>query len=395
MRVHQRYFPIEDSNGQLLPNFAVIANTEVVDTKVVAQGNARVLRARLADARFFYENDLKTPLESFLPQLETRIWLKKLGSVRKKVDRIVALVGAMGGDANATRAALLCKADLASEMVGEFAKLQGEMGRVYATSQGESADVSEAIFEHYLPRFAGDHLPATLAGTLVALADRFDSIVGCYGIGLKPTGSKDPYALRRQALGIINILKDSAHGIPLNISTWLDAAIAGYGDQIDAGCRNDILEFFAERIRFLLRETLPSDVVDAVVAAGASEPREVYNKIDTFVALRDKGHLEPILVTFKRVANITRDVVPGTDYDASVLKETAEVSLSERFKSMSGSDSAAEQLAGMRPVVDTFFDEILVMSEDPTVQAARLGLLGTIRDYFSSFADFTRIQDRK
>lgn len=396
MRVHQRYFPIRNQDGQLVPAFVVVAGTDVSDPAAVSHNNARVLRARLSDARFFYENDLKSPLDSYLPHLETRIWLSKLGSVRAKVDRLVALVGAVGGKADAVRAAQLCKADLATDMVGEFPELQGTMGREYALKHGETDAVANGIFEHYLPRHATDALPSGLEGTLVGLADRFDSIVGCFGIGLKPTGSKDPYALRRQAIAIINTLTETKWQIPRDLRTWLDAAIQGYGDAIDSGCLQSILEFFDDRTRYLFRETLPSDVVDAVVSTGVEEPHVVKARIDALSALRDAGQLEPVLTTFKRVANITKDVPIDVGFDATRLSLEIEKALVAAFDRLPAEEAdLIGQLGDLRPVVDAFFEGVLVMADDSELRAARLGVLGAIRDRLSSVADFTKIQDRK
>ena len=403
MRVHQRYFPIEDASGQLMPNFVVVGGTEVQDPQKVAHNNARVLRARLADARFFYEQDLKRPLEAFLPQLETMIWLAKHGSVRQKVARLVALVSAVGGDSDAQRTALLCKADLASAMVGEFAELQGLMGREYANKHGEPEAVATGILEHYLPKAADGALPTSLTGTLVGLADRFDSIAGCFGIGLKPTGSKDPYALRRQAIAIINILTATEHdGVPVDISIWVDAALAGYGEAVDVSCRPAILAFFDDRTRYLHRERLPKDVVDAVVAVGAARPRDVFGKIAALVELREAGELEPALTTFKRVANITRDV-DGVGPGPLPEGEPSERALSRAYEAAEAAVSASlgagdyarviAVMAELRPLVDAFFNDVLVMAEEPELRAARLGLLVRIRNLFANIADFNRIQD--
>ena len=405
MRVHQRYFPIEDAQGALLPAFVVVGGTQVADASVVAQGNARVLRARLADARYFFTNDLQRPLESRLEALVTRIWLAQHGAVRQKVERLVALGRRVGGGPEAERVALLCKCDLGTEMVGEFAELQGEMGRVYARRQGEVEEVAEGIFEHYLPRSATDDLPATRAGTVVALADRFDSIVGCFAIGLKPTGSKDPYALRRQAIAVINILTDTAHDIPRDLPSWIDAAAAGYPGGVDGDCRQAVLEFFADRTRFLHRDRLPKDVVDAVVATGCERPADVYGKIGAAATLRDRGELEPVLITFRRVANITRDVPFGAGYDASALIEPAERDLAAAFDRARSAvpaataagdfEGAVRAMAELRPLVDRVFDDILVMAEEPALRSARLGILGAIRDLFGGLADFSRIQERR
>jgi len=405
MRVHQRYFPVEGDDGELLPYFVVVGNTDVRDHDIVSAGNERVLRARLADARYFYENDLKQPLEALLPKLEQRIWLAQVGSVRQKVDRIVALVTALGGSADVQRAALLCRADLATQMVGEFPELQGTMGREYARCQNESAEVSEGIFESYLPRFAGDTLPQTMAGTSVSIADRMDSIVACFGVGLKPTGSRDPYALRRQCLGVINLLATTEHSLPLDIAIWVDLALKGHKERIKNAetCRAEVLEFFADRTRFLLRERLPSDVVEAVVAAGATRPKDVFGKIDALVDLRTSGGLEPILTTFKRVANITKEVAVGAGYNTGLLTDPAAVALAEHFeRAATEAESAMAQhafsrvvslMVELRPDVDRFFDDVLVMAPEAELRQARLGLLGAIRDLFGKIAVFTRIQD--
>lgn len=405
MRVHQRYFPVEDASGALLPGFVAIAGTDTKAVGVVAHGMARVLRARLADARFFFESDLKKPLDEYLPQLDTRIWLAKLGSVRQKVARITALVQRLGGGPAALRAAALCKADLATQMVGEFPELQGEMGRVYATRGGESPAVAEALYECYLPKSAGDALPVGVEGTLVGLADRFDSIVGCFGIGLEPTGSKDPYALRRQAIAVINVLTATEHTIPTDITAWVDAAIDTYvaaGAPVSPACKPKILEFFAERTRFLHRESLPSDVVDAVVAVGATEPKRVLAKIGALSGLLKAGELEPILTTFRRVANITRGQSATTD----TLPEAAQgdLALAAAYRQKAAEIEAASKdgdfarvaarMTELRPVVDAFFDGVMVMADDLELRAQRVSLLCRLTDLFRGLADFTAIQDR-
>ncbi len=377
MKTHQRYFPVVDPLGELLPCFVAVAGTDVTAPADVAHNYARVLRARLADARFFFETDKKTALEDRLPRLETQIWLKQLGSMRDKTDRIVALTTAMGGDDVAREAARLCKADLVSNMVVEFPKLQGIMGSHYA-SDGR---VGLAIREHYSPKFAGDSLPTTEAGALVALADRFDSILGCFGIGLKPTGSKDPYALRRQAIAIIRILAERGG----SITAWVDGALSAYGRDFD--CKDAVLAFFDERTRYYYREQLPRDVVDAVCAAGTDEPAEVTRRIDALAQLRRDDALEPILTTFKRVANISK----GVEAADLTLTEEASIALRDRFDEVRDLERS-KALALLKPSVDRFFDDVLVMAEEPDVRAARLGLLARLRDHFSSFADFSRIQ---
>jgi len=406
MRVHQRYFPVQDDTGHLLPYFVLVGNTQVRDPDIVCAGNERVLRARLADASYFFKNDLKQSLDHYLPKLEQRIWLAQVGSVREKVDRVVALVTAVGGDADAQRTALLCRADLATEMVNEFPELQGTMGREYARRHQEPSEVSDGIFESYLPRFADDRLPETKSGTLVSIAERMDSIVACFGIGLKPTGSRDPYALRRQCLGVINMLATTNHSLPLDLGMWVDLAMKGHQSRVSdpEGCRGEVLDFFADRTRFLLRERLPTDVVDAVVGAGATRPKDVFGKIDALVELRESGGLEPILTTFKRVANITNEVASGAGYDASLLTEPTAAGLAQHLARVSTAADAAmaehafdrvvSLMVELRPDVDQFFDDILVMAEEPALRQARLGILGAIRDLFGKVADFTRIQDR-
>ena len=403
MRVHQRYVPIEGADGRLLPGFVAIAGTVPRDPAVVAHGMARVLRARLADARFFFEADLARPLDAYLPQLETRIWLQKLGSVRQKVDRIAALVARMGGDDHALQAARLSKADLATAMVGEFPELQGEMGRVYARRHGLPEPVAEALYEHYLPRGADDELPQSLAGTLVGLADRLDSIVGCFGIGLLPTGSKDPYALRRQAIAVINVLARSSAEFERDLVPWVERAIEGYNGALDGKTAELVLEFFAERTRFLFRERLAADVVDAVVGAGASRPAHVVAKVEALAALRDRGELEPLLGAFRRVANIVKaetlanaPLPEGAPQERALSRAYADKALEVSRLSAAGDFAGvARHMAELRPLVDAFFDHVMVMADDPALRAQRVGLLVRLRDLFTGLADFTRIQERK
>lgn len=404
MRVHQRYFPVLDNDDKLKPNFIVVAGTVPKSRDVVSKGNAKVLKARLDDARFFYDRDLESKLDELLPLLDKRIWLAQVGSIGDKTRRVVSLVEKMGGDKNAVRAATLSKCDLATNMVGEFPELQGEMGRTYAAKQGENADVSEALFECYLPRFAGDRLPEGLAGTYVALADRFDSIVGCFGVGLKPTGTQDPYALRRQGIAILNILTHTKQPVPSDLNAWLDAAFSCYGGKnFDPKVKAEILDFFADRLSNLYADSLPADIVSAVVASGSERPREVYDKIQAISAYQKAGKLEPVLATFKRISNITKGTAdPATPLASSEPAETelaasyAELETRVR-EELSRRDYQAVigEMAALRPKVDRFFDDILVMHEDAAVREGRLSLLCRVRDMFGQLADFSKIMDRK
>ena len=408
MAKHQRFFAIETEDGRLTNAFCVTSNTRARDVARVTRGNERVLRARLDDARFFFNDDRKRTLEAFLPALEQRVFLKGLGSVRDKSERVAALSVALAdllapaAKATAHRAALLSKADLPTQVVGEFPDLQGVMGREYARLSGEPEAVAVAIFEHYLPRSADDDLPSTDAGAVVALADKADSIAGCFGLGLTPTATQDPYALRRQALGIVRILSD--RGWTVSLRAILRPAIASYADLLQKpadALEDEIVGFFEGRLRAMLRDDHPADVVDAVLATGAEHVLDVLEKVTALSALKAQPDFDPLAAAFKRVGNIIKDQSPQSLRPAALL-EAAERSLHEAHRAIAADvdtllagrsfEAALRRVTELKPAVDAFFDNVMVMAEDEAVRSNRVALLQSIAATFRRIADFGRIQ---
>jgi glycyl-tRNA synthetase beta chain len=421
MRSHQRYFAITRHDGsKLLPCCGVIYNTPVRDPEVVAKGNLKVLKARLDDARFFWEKDLQKTLDTRVDELDQVIWLGKIGSMKGRSERISALAKAVasalglgaGTEEAAGRAGYLAKADLVSQMVFEFPDLQGVMGREYALKQGESEAVAKAIFEQYLPRGADDDLPASDAGACVALAERLDAITGCFGIGLIPTSQADPYALRRAALGVLRILQDRQYRVAL--TNLVDLAIGVYGthapgvfDKDTATLRQEILEFLATRLKFQLNAQLPTDVVDAVLAAGYDDVLSAQGRAEALAALRSLPDFEALAMGFKRVVNILKkqaDEYAGQSLtvDAVLLNEPAEQALFEAYnqtntrvtEALSRRDWAAacEALIGLKVPVDGFFDHVMVMTDDQRLKQNRIALLSKLRELFFHVADISVVQ---
>ncbi|GMV41030.1 MAG: glycine--tRNA ligase beta subunit [Myxococcales bacterium] len=410
MRSHQRYFALEAADGSLLNHFLVASNTLARDMDLVTRGNQRVLAARLSDAQFFFAEDRKRPLEDYVERLSQRIFLAGLGTVREKAERLVALSGAIaaacapGAASLAERAALLCKADLATHMVGEFPDLQGVMGREYAKHSGEPEAVATAIYEHYQPRFAGDAVPASDAGAIVAVADKIDSIVGCFGLGLLPTGTQDPYALRRGALGIIHTFLGRGWTLPLRV--LIAHAIGAYDGRLTrpaADVTEDVVEFFRGRLRSLLQGDHATDVIEAVLATPGDVLVDLVAKVKALSALRSREDFEPLAIAFKRVMNITKGQPIGpdgpdadlldSDQERALLAETRRIGAEARaLVGCCDFDGALCALAGLKPAVDAFFDHVMVMVDDDAVRQNRLALLGEIRALFADIADFGRIQ---
>lgn len=420
MKEHQRYFAVEDDAGRLLPRFLSVVNVPRDDAERIATvraGNERVLAARLEDAEFYWAEDQKTPLRDKVPLLDRVVWQEKLGTVGGKARRIERLALAMVADAETTgrvdlavrdvvaSAAPLLKADLVTEMIQdgkEFTRLQGFMGREYARRSGEPPEVAEAIFEHYLPRFAGDRLPETPAGVVLSIADKVDTIVGCFGVGLVPTGSQDPFALRRLARGVLRILRDA--DAPWGVERLIDLAAAGYGETLRAGgaaLRGDVLAFVADRLENLLvEEGLAYDAVEAALAV-TRRPREVGERARAIAAYRESPDFERLAIGFKRVANILKGAGETGAVDPARLIEPEERALHDALVAASAAiaphlatrryQQAMEVLLGLRGVIDALFDEVLVMAEDPALRANRLALLGEVRDLFLRFADLSRI----
>jgi len=426
MRKHQKYFALEDSKGKLAPKFIVVANTETSDGgKVVVAGNERVLRARLADAKFFWDQDRKTRLEDRLSQLEKVIFHDKLGAVAEKVERIQHLARDIalfipGADKHlAERAAQLCKADLVTGMVVEFTNLQGVMGGYYALAQGEEAEVAQAITDHYSPAGPNDKCPTEPVSIVVALADKIDSLVCFFGINEKPTGSKDPFALRRAALGVIRLILENNFRIPLHAS--FGDAVEGYGDHPGAPLwdkdkrdsdevADDLLSFFADRLKVHLREQgVPHDHIDAVFALGGEDDLvrllARVEALGAFLKTEDGGNL---LVAYRRAANILRieEKKDGQSYsddpDEGLLQQDEEKALFESLGKATPDidaaitderfDDAMARLAQLREGVDFFFDAVTVNCDDPDLRVNRLRLLSKIRRALDQVADFSKIE---
>ena len=411
MKEHQRYFAIEDEQGNLSNRFVVAYNTPVNDPDVVVRGNERVLVARLADGGFFFDRDRKRSLDSRVDSLGDVVWLKQLGSIRDKVERIVALsdylADALYPDAKATavRAARLCKADLVTNMVGEFPELQGTMGRYYAESDGEPAEVGVAIEEHYQPRGASDDVPPSPAGAIVSMADKLDSIAGCFSVGLEPTGAADPYGLRRAALGVIRtvLTHERVFSLERAIRTAVAGVAAAAGPQADGDeVVAKIERFFKARLKAMLGDEISGDIIDAVVSTGIDDLVSVVERIRVLSSMRSGADFEPLAVAFKRVANILKMGTPDAAVDPGRFEEDAERELWSSYAScrelvaakLEARDyrSATETLITLKAPVDQFFDDVLVMAEDEGVRTNRLGMLRDLRSLFNTVADISRIQ---
>lgn len=405
---HQKYFPIVNNEGELLPYFIAVSNTKPRDISVVAKGNERVLRARLADASFFFEEDKKISLEDRVESLKKVVFHTLLGTSHKKVMRFRKLAVKIASKVkpsarkNVDRAALLAKADLESLMVGEFSELQGIMGREYALIAGEKPEIANAIYEHYLPIVAGGELPQSDEGAIVGIADKIDTIAGFFGVGLPPTGTADPYALRRQALGIINIIL--SRGYSLSLSFLLDESLALLKDVLKKPAeevKKDILEFFKGRLQNqLIAQGYAYDTVDAVLSADMDELVQVIEKVKALQEFRSNPDFEPISIAFKRVDNILKDFKNG-QFDVNLLVHEAEINLFSYFdnikprveKGIAEKDfsAALNKLVALRPHVDNFFDNVMVMDKDEKVRFNRLSLLAEISALFHKIADFSKI----
>ena len=408
MREHQRYFAVVDYSGELLPSFIVVSNNRAHDPDVVVRGNERVLTARLTDARFFFEEDRKTLLADRFDDLKKVVYQVKLGSLYDKVNRVRKLTCLLAEridpdlKEHADRAALLCKVDLLTEMVGEFPALQGTMGREYALREGEAPEVAQALYEHYLPTSGGGALPESMVGSLLSIADKIDSIVGCFGVGLIPTGTADPYALRRQALGIIRIVLEKEFHLDLSFLIGRSADLLGekitrHGQDV----RNEVLEFIKGRFQHRLTAADYShDVVDAVTSVHFGELVDDLSRISALQGMKGHPDFEPLASGFKRVVNIITSN-PSSKVDAQLFVEGAEKNLYAAYQKVHAAieplvsagnyAGALNQLALLKPAVDKFFDEVLVMCDDTKVKENRLGLLGAVASLFHGIADFSKI----
>ena len=408
MREHQRYFSIVDSSGGLLPYFVTVSNTKPRDNGVVARGNERVLHARLSDAKFFFLEDQKVPLGERLEGLKKVVYHSKLGTSYEKVMRISRLAEVISDrvapDLKETvqRASLLCKGDLITGMVGEFPSLQGTMGKIYAELSGERPEVAQAIFEHYLPTAAGGSLPSSHPGAILSLADKLDTLVGCFGVGLIPTGTADPYALRRHTLGVINILLDKKYSLSLNdLCNWSLQLLAPKVERPQDEIKRDVLEFFRGRVQnLLLSRDFSADSVEAALASGFDDLVDLWRRCQAVHDLKREPDFEPLAVAFKRVVNISRSHAPG-GVDPELFENPAEQELFDSYLrvtrralemiSLKNYPLALKELAALRGPVDKFFDGVMVMAKDEKVRTNRLSLLAQIAGLFFRIGDFSKI----
>ncbi|AKU10539.1 glycyl-tRNA synthetase subunit beta [Azoarcus sp. CIB] len=408
MRANQKYFPLFDAAGKLRNRFLIVSNMRLEDASNIIKGNQRVVRPRLSDARFFFEQDRKHTLDSRLPRLGPVVYHNKLGSQLERVERLErlasAIAGKLHGDAKAAaRAARLAKADLVTDMVGEFPELQGIMGRYYALNDGEGEVVADAIQSHYQPRFAGDALPEGNVACAVALADKLDALVGFFGIGQVPTGDKDPFGLRRAALGVLRILIEAP--LPLDLAELVSEAAAGFkpGLLTAAGFEVQLLDFMFERLKNLLRDAGHAvDVVDAVLALRPTRMDLVPAKLDAVRTFRALPEAEALAAANKRIVNILKKVEGELpEPEVALLQEEAEKALFHRVvevaplvRSHMGNEDYTDALcvlAGLRAAVDTFFDEVMVMAEEPMTRQNRLALLRQLAGLMNQVADLSRL----
>ena len=407
MQQHQRYFPVV-KDGKLLPNFIAVRNGNDYRIDKVKAGNEKVLVARLEDALFFYKEDTKKGLETYIEKLKSVVFQAKLGTIYDKSLRIeklssdiIDLLNLNNDKEDTIRAAKLCKADLVTSMVFEFTELQGIMGREYAKVSGENETVSEAIFEHYLPRFAGDILPKTNSGIILSLADKLDSISGFFAIGIQPTGSQDPYALRRQALGILNILMDSK--IDVSLETLVKLSLDNYSNLEfnKEDVINSIMEFFKERIKNLFRDLgIRYDVIDAVLSSNINDISDMHLRATELNNWLDKDELVEMLTAFNRVSTLAQKS-ESSKVDKDLLKEEAEINLYNEFKNTKEKvnnllkdkkySEALDSFASLRQSIDYMFDSVMIMDKDESIKNNRLGLLKQIYDTMLSICDLSKI----
>jgi glycyl-tRNA synthetase beta chain len=409
MQDHQKYFPVVNREGQLLPYFITVANLESQDPEQIRAGNERVIRPRLSDAAFFWNQDRKNPLSSRADRLQNMVFQKKLGTLFDKQERIARLAAIIasqisGDPAHAERAARLSKCDLLTNMVYEFPELQGIMGRYYASHDGEPDDIANAIEEHYQPRFAGDTLPQSNVGQALAMADRLDSLVGIFAIGQPPSGDKDPFALRRAALGLVRLSIES--NLDVDLEELLGQAAAGFDADIKAGnAVNAVFDYVMDRLRGYYQDNgLSADLVEAVLATRPTRLLDFDKRIHACQVFRDLPEATTLAAANKRIANIlkkTDQAIPKT-IDNTLLNDAAEKQLAEQLTAlkpgvlelMSKGDytPALQKLAGLRDAVDAFFDQVMVMVDDDDLRANRLALLNELGTLFLRVADLSRLQ---
>ncbi len=406
MQQNQKYFPLLDQNGKLMNRFLLVSNLQTADPSHIIHGNERVLRARLSDAEFFYKQDQKATLESRLPKLEHVVYHNKIGSQAQRIERLQTIAAhiakALGADvAAAERAARLAKADLVTEMVGEFPELQGTMGKYYALLDGEQPEIAAAIEQHYQPRFAGDKLPENAIATAVALADKLETLVGIWGIGLIPTGDKDPYALRRAALGVLRMLMNS----PLSINDLLNTVAAQFPkDLLAENTVAEVADFMQARLAVLLQNDYAQDTVAAVLAQRPDRLDDLADKLQAVESFKKLPEAAALAAANKRVQNLLKkaDAQLGAVQE-NLLQEDAERALFAATQALRPTvqnalaqhdfQAALTALAAVKPQVDAFFDHVMVMAEDAAVKQNRLSLLNELATLMNAVADISLLSE--
>jgi glycyl-tRNA synthetase beta chain len=407
LQEHQRYFAVENAKDELTNHFITVSNIESRDPSRVRAGNERVVRPRLADAAFFHEQDRRHPLHAWRQGLDSVTFQAKLGSIGDKVRRVVTLARDISTlvDADvalAARAAELSKCDLLSAMVGEFPELQGVMGAYYAAADGEDPRVAAAIRDHYLPRGAGDALPADAVGIAVALADKLDTLAGIFGIGQKPSGTKDPFALRRAAIGVFRIVLE--HKLDLDLADLVGKAVSAQPTKTK-DTPGEVLAYLQERMRsHYLEAGFPAESFEAVLATGTTRALDFDQRMLALAKFRERPEAESLAAANKRIANILRKSAAGeipTDIDVSMLRVDAEKALHANITAVSAAvtadisarryDEALAKLAALRPSIDAFFNDVMVNDPEAALRANRLALVSRVRNLFAGVADFSRL----
>ncbi|KXZ39694.1 glycyl-tRNA synthetase beta chain [Alkalithermobacter thermoalcaliphilus JW-YL-7 = DSM 7308] len=408
MKEHQRYFPVIKEDGSLLPNFVTVRNGTDYKIDNVRKGNEKVLEARLADALFFYKEDIKKPLDEYIDKLKNVVFQEKLGTVYDKTERIQSLSQSLidaldyiNDKEDILRVARLCKADLVTNMVFEFTELQGIMGREYAKVYNEKEVVSQGIYEHYLPRFSGDDLPQTKAGIVVSLADKLDTIAGFFAIGIQPTGSNDPYALRRQALGIINIIMEK--DITIDLENIIADALDNYKHlEFDKEkVVNEVVDFFKQRIKNMFSEMgIRYDVIDAVLNQGINDIANIYTKAKELNTWINKDEIVQILTVFNRVSSLAEKAVSKEISEEYLIKNEEKI-LYNMFKDIRqrvdklikdrNYSSALDEFIKLKDPIDTLFNTVMIMDKDEKIKNNRLALLRQITDTMLSICDLSKI----
>ncbi|MWQ69924.1 glycine--tRNA ligase subunit beta [Glaesserella parasuis] len=409
MKGDQKYFPIYDKDGKLLPHFIFVSNINPEDPSKIIEGNEKVVRPRLTDAEFFFKTDLKQRLEDQLPRLETVLFQQQLGTLRDKTARIEQLAGEIakqiGADeTKAKRAGLLSKCDLMTNMVFEFTDTQGVMGMHYARHDGEDEEVAVALNEQYMPRFAGDELPKSLVASAVALADKFDTLTGIFGIGQAPKGSADPFALRRAALGALRIIVEK--NLPLDLSDLVATSAKLFGDKLtNSNVVEEVVDFMLGRFRAWYQdEGIAVDVIQAVLARRPTRPADFDARVRAVSHFRTLDSAEALAAANKRVSNILAKVEGeiSSEIDRTLLVEAEEKALAEQVITLQAElaplfekgeyQTALDRLAGLREVVDNFFDKVMVNAEDPKLRQNRQAILNNLRNLFLQVADISLLQ---